>query len=1155
MRKNKILTTSLREIKLSYKRFISIILMSLLGVCTFVGLSSSAPDMMQSLDSYYDRTNFYDIKLISTLGISDNVVSEIRKINGVKDVTPSNSKDVLSNINGKDKIIKLIGITDNVNKIELKSGRMPSFNNEILVEEAVAKNDNVKLEDIITINAEGLKFKRLKVVGFIKSPLYISSSNPNTTRGNTNIGSGKINYYAYVNNNLFEENYYTEVYITVDNAKEDKTNSSSYNDKINKVLNRINKNKKYLEDIRYNEIYNEAYNKIKKEEDKGLYELSLANNKLQDAKLQLDNGKEKLDNTKIMLDNSYYELNKNKTMLDNSKDGLNKYNEALDESKNKLNFAINKINDELSDYNIDYNYVVNLISVLDKKTISKEEMISIVPNNITNYDEIVKVINDSYDFDMNSIIDKEVLLSYIPNDTDNYDEITNYINNLYNFKLDNISTTKNDVIGMIPESLTNYDDIVSTINILYDKSLLELINNTLDNEDEIDVIINNLTPELNDSYVVSLLTKIKEVSKKILELENAVVEIENAKIEYNKRLEEYNDLLSKYNSGYSLYMSYLNEYNNGYSLYQSGLNTYYSSLNLYNKSIKEYYESRALFDSKINEAKEKLNDIPESKLYVYNRLDNTDYSNFIDDGNSVSNLSKLFPTVFFVVSILISLVSMSRMVEDDRLLIGTLKSLGFSNKHIMIKYMLYASLATIIGAILGSLIGFFVLTYYIFNIYKLLFSIERFVIDYDLHNVIIGSVISIICICGTTYLTVRRIVKEKPSDLMRPKAPGKGKRVLLERIPFIWNKLSFSNKVTVRNLFRYKKRALMTIVGILGCTSLLLAGFGIRDSIVDIPSTQYGEVFKFDEMVYVTDDYEPLEIFKDQRISNFTETKVLTGTYKKYNINIMTFNDENKISNIINLRDLKTSKRLTLKENEVIISDKLSYLTSSKVGDDIIFKDNDGKEYSFKVSGIYENYVGNYIFMNKRLYEQNFGKYQTNIVFVNLNNIKDENEISKEIVSSENVMSLVSIDSTIKEIGNMLKTLNSVVFILILLSGVLTFVVLYNLSYININERKREMATLKVLGFTNKEVDGYVNKEMIILTSIGIIFGLLFGIILTNIIVNTVEIDMVRFIHRINTISYILTIIIITIFTLIVSIISHFSLKKIDMIESLKSIE
>lgn len=1081
MNKDRIKTTSIREIKHSFKRFLSLLIMSMLGVLVFVGIKMSAPDMLKSLDSYYDENNFYDIKLVSTLGLTDDDVKRISDVKGVKEVYGSYSKDVLININGQESVIKVIGINNDINKVSIIKGRLPEKDNEIVVESSLLEHEKLKIGDKLTLmDNETFKENKMTIVGIVKSPLYITNPSSTLNRGNTTIGTGKINYYTYVDSSNFNIDYYTEIYLTVKNASNEVTNSKEYNKLVNDVMNNIEKIKEEGEKRRYFDIYNSINDEIIKNEIEGQNKLDQAKKSLDVANKKLVDGKKELDSSKIKLDAYYSELYNSKIKLNSAKNILDENKIKLDNAKLEIENAKNEINEELEKYNLTLNDVLEIKDKIENLNIPKEEVINSIPTDSPYYEDIVIIIDKIYEIDIKNKIEDFF------NDQEKIDILISYI----------------------PTDIPNYDEIVQSIN-------------------------------------------------KIIILHNSLNKIQEAEIQYNDGIKMYNLALSEYNNGYNTYINYYNEYQNGLSLYNNGLNKYNSNLNLYNDKLKQYYDSKKMFELKILEAKKKLDEIPEVKWYIYDRLDDNGYSNYINDGNSVSNLSKVFPSIFFIVAILISLISMSRMVEDDRINIGTLKSLGFDNRHIRKKYLLYSGIATISGGIIGGLLGFFILPKYVWSIYKILFDVPVFEYDFNPTNVIIGVLISVLCICGTTFITIRKVVKEKPSDLMRPKAPGSGKRVLLERISFIWDRISFSNKITIRNLFRYKKRVLMTVVGILGCTALMLAGFGIRDSVVNVPSEQYKEVFNFDEMVYLTDDDANIDaIFDDEHIVSKLNTKMDTSmTSMNYSINLFVPEYENNIKNILALKDVKTGKKLKLENNKVIITDKLAELENKKIGDKIKIISSDNKEYEFVISGICKNYVGHYVFMNKKTYEDNIGSYVTNIVYLNIDNLKNEEKLSKKLMENENVISIISVASTINNVDDMLNSLNSVVLILIVLSGALSFVVLYNLSYINISERKREIATLKVLGFTDKEVDNYITKETIILTLIGIILGLFFGIFLTNVIINTVEIEMVRFLHKIELFSFIITFVIVMSFTLIVNIIIHFALKKIDMIESLKSVE
>ena len=1161
LKKDMLGITSVREIKSSYKRFISLLVMSMLGVLVFVGLKASPMDMTKSLDEYYDKNNVYDIKLISTLGFTDDEIKIIKKLNSISNVYGSYSKDVIVQAKEKESVAEIIGINEEINKIELKDGKLPENNNEIVVEEALLTHENLKLGDTIKIlDDETFKNNELKIVGVVKSSIFISSVAVSPNRGNTNIGSGKVNYYIYTLNDNFNLEYYTEVYLYVNGALKEETNSSKYNKLIEDSLKEINKNKSIIEKSRYDSIYNKYHKEIEEERNKGKRELDIAKAKLDNAKRDLSNGKEVLDQSKRQLEDARIELEQNKKKLDSAKKTLDSSKKELDSAENDIENGINSLSEKLALYGLSIEDIIELKEFLENHDINIEDSLNDIEEFRSNYDKL-------NDISKETVID--IITSDLAKDIINSDNLLEVIRDIINNEeLYNLVNNSSDLDTVLENYDLNEEDKAKIIEFVNSNEILDNIKEFINNDDKIKTIRDFIN---NNSFIDKILlnqnlTKEKIVSiinikpEDIKELFDALDKIGIGRVLIDESKEKYESGLKEYNQGLELYNIYLKEYQKGINEYNSGLELYNKNLNLYNSGIEEYYKSLNMFNTKIDEAFRKLEtSIPESIVYVYDRMDDSDYAGFISDGESVANLAKVFPTIFFVVAILVSLVSMSRMVEDDRIEIGTLKSLGFSNKHIRKKYVLYSGIATILGGILGSILGFYLLPYFIWNIYKILFDVPVFVYKYDFSNIILGILIATICICGTTLLTIKKVVKEKPSDLMRPKAPSNGKRVLLEHVGFIWNNISFSNKVTIRNLFRYKKRVIMTLVGIIGCTALMLVGFGIRDSIVDIASIQFKKIFYFDDMAYIINEPSKEEldiIFSDKHITSRLDTKMIVSDEAgEYGINIFVPYDEESINNVLTLRNKDTKKEIKLKDDKVVISDKLSELKRKKIGDKITVSDVEGKKHTFEISDICENYVGNYVFMNKKTYEKEIGTYSTNIVYYNIDDEKIDEGLQKKILENENIMSIISTNTTMHEVDNMLKSLDSVVFILIILSGSLSIVVLYNLSYINITERKREIATLKVLGFTDKEVDNYIIKETIILTVLGIVFGLLLGIILTNIIVDTVEVEMVRFIHHINITSFILTSILIMAFTIIVSIIIHIYLKKIDMIESLKNIE
>ena len=653
--------------------------------------------------------------------------------------------------------------------------------------------------------------------------------------------------------------------------------------------------------------------------------------------------------------------------------------------------------------------------------------------------------------------------------------------------------------------------------------------------------------------VISFLNKYSDAVKRIKELFNAIDEIDAGKKEIAKAEKEIANAKKKIEDGER-------EYNNNKARLEqaekdlpNAEKEYKKNLELYNSKLREYNKGLKNFEEKIRDAREDLKSMNIATWYVNDRANDSEYSGFIEVGKSIENLSHAFPTVFFVVSIFMSLMSMSRMAMEDRSEIGTLKALGFSNKHIMLKYLIYSVAATVIGGILGGIFGFYFLTWFIWYLYKMLYNVVEFAYYYSVWPLFVGIIISVICITGASLLTVKGIVKEKTASLLRPKAPPSGKKIFFERFK-LWNRLKFSNKVTIRNVVRYKRRVIMTVIGIMGCTILLITGYGIRDSIVKVADFQFGDIFRYDALVYLDNKDKDLnEMFDNEHIKYRVDTNVTQVKMGATNINLYTLNDN--YDDIINLVSIKTKKKAVIETGKAVISDKLSTMKNLKIGDSIKVKDIDEKEYEFVISDVVDNYVANYIYIDKATYEERVGKYKTNSVLITFDDTKYEEEVTTELMKNHHVMSIVKRDQTMSNVTNMLKSLDYVVLVLLVLSGALSFVVLYNLSYINISERKREIATLKVLGFYNIEVDNYIIKENFIITVLGILLGILFSKPFVNYVVDAIEMDLVKFTHNIDILSYVYTFGFMILFTVIVSFIIHHALRKIDMIESLKSIE
>ena len=590
----------------------------------------------------------------------------------------------------------------------------------------------------------------------------------------------------------------------------------------------------------------------------------------------------------------------------------------------------------------------------------------------------------------------------------------------------------------------------------------------------------------------------------------------------------------------------------------------------YEDAKKDAEDEIAENQQKLDDAKKELEDLEMPEWMVTDREELPEYTDYGDNADRLRNIGQVFPVIFFLVAALISLTTMTRMVEEQRTQIGTLKALGYKKSAIAAKYICYAFFATLLGSVLGMLIGEKIIPYIIITAYGIMYHnvANTISIDYQPGFALIASAASVVCTVGATLFASGKELQETPASLMRPPAPKEGKRVLLERFTFIWKHLSFSWKSTIRNLFRYKKRLIMTVFGIAGSMGLMLVGFGLQDSISDIAAIQYRELQHYDGMVIEDSDAteeEHEELFEymkeNEQIAHCNRVQMtkISAPKGSSSVSIYLFVPESlsEFAKDVTLKNRITGETYELTDEGAAISEKTASLLGLKVGDMIPLKKGD-KEYKVRVAVITENYMSHYLYMTPRVYEQTFGEMPEyeNIVFTMQEDCKDDLEMAgTRILANPGALSISYTSSLASQVDRMLSTLDAVILVLIVSAGMLAFVVLYNLNNINITERQRELATLKVLGFYDGEVSQYVLRENVILTVLGIMFGAVFGILIHRYVITTVEVDAVMFGRNIKLLSFLYSGILTSIFSIVVNGVMHFKLKTIDMVESLKSVE
>ena len=574
----------------------------------------------------------------------------------------------------------------------------------------------------------------------------------------------------------------------------------------------------------------------------------------------------------------------------------------------------------------------------------------------------------------------------------------------------------------------------------------------------------------------------------------------------------------------------------------------------------------------IEAAQAEADKIEMPEWYVLNRNYLSEYSSYQSDAERIGNIGKVFPIIFFIVAAMVCLTTMTRMVDEERTQIGTYKALGYSKGTIISKFIVYALIATVAGSIAGALIGSKILPMVIINVYKLMYpSLMYIVYPYNLEHCLTASIAALVCILGATLLASVKTLLEEPASLMRPVSPKQGKKLLIERITALWRRIPFTWKNALRNFVRYKKRLFMTLFGIVGSTALLLVGFGLKDAVNTILYAQYGEIYKYNEVISLDtsasdDELKDLETALDNDENFAFYERIYQSTFSaesaanKGNLDVYLLVPENvsDIGNIIDLHNRVTKEHLTMDNDSVIISEKMAKVLSLNVGDTFEISVNHENAKTLTVGGIAEHYVYNYIYMTPDLYENLFGETPeyNELVIVNNDGVSvDETEFGNKYMKYDAVGGVMSVESLKESFADMLKSMDSITLVLIICAGALTFVVLFNLNNINIRERSRELATLKVLGFYDIELSQYIYRENVLITIIGVALGVLGGYFLNEFVVSTVEVDIVMFGREIYGASYLKSILIAVGFTVIVNIIVHFKLKKIDMASSLKSVE
>lgn len=1212
------------EIAKTMNRFISIFLIVAMGVAFFSGIRASEPDMRYTADDYFDERQLMDIRVLGTLGLTADDVVAIKELDGVADAVGGYFADVLCWSEDNQKVFKVMADMGERNRVDVIEGRMPEKAGECLIDAGTLENHSFKLGDKITFESgddtdilDTLSTDTFEIVGIGSSPEYITF-----TRGSTTIGDGELDSFAIVTPDSFSMDVFSKIDVWVDGAADEVSYTDGYGDKVSEIVDRIEDSVAGARcEARYNEVQGEA----KEEIDKAQKELddarAEADEELGDALATLESSQKELEDGEKTLKEEEAKLADAKAQIAASEDKLALGQAEIAANEATLNSGWQEYNNGLAQYNaqaasVDFEaarqqladgrtqldaakakleqqkndaYATAFAAAEDTARAAAEEATKAQSDELDAAEAVLTQLKTGLEQMKGQLEDTKAQLEAVNAQIEALNAAGEEVPSELTQQQAALSAAAAQLEATLSKLQAQYDET-------YDSGMAQIVDGRAQIEAAINAAVAKVQTEeaktairaevdqqlnQNEAYV-NIQQTISEQEEKLNDSEANL----NALAAFKTKLDEsYNQLVSgqaqldaakqELADGQAQLASAKTQLADGQKQIDEAKAELEEGRTELEDGWKEYEDGKAKAEEEIADGQEKLDDakaevedIAYPKWYVSDRSALSGYGELGDNADRVRAIGEIFPVLFFLVAALISLTTMTRMVEEERIQIGTLKALGYGKGAIAKKYIYYALLATIGGSVVGVLFGEKVFPYIIVNAYKIVYPyIPNTTIPYNAYYGLLASVAAIVCITAAAFLACYKELMATPASLMRPVPPKQGRRILLERITPLWRHLSFTQKSTLRNLFRYKKRFFMTVFGIGGCMALMIVGFGLKDSIKDIVDLQYNKIQPYSGMVIMDEDAGSTD--KD-RLYEMLDSESGIGAYKTaYMLNtdiasqtkdweayIVVPESLDNLSEFMYFNDRTTGKEYQLDDSGIIISEKTAKLLDVGAGDTIQIKEDQFESRDVKIAAICENYVGHYIYMTPALYEETFGKpVEYNTVLIKIADPDMENDIGQNLLAQNAVVSVSYMDSIKTTLDDMLGSLDIIIVVLIISAGMLAFIVLYNLNNININERRRELASIKVLGFYDLEVAAYVYRENIYLTIIGMAFGCILGKILHQFIIVTVEIDSCMFGRIVYAPSYIYSMLLTVAFTILVNIAMFYKLRKIDMVESLKSVE
>lgn len=1127
----------LRTMKGTFSRFIAIAAIVALGVGLLSGLMAMPIDMRTTIDEYFDRQNMHDLRIVSPLGLTDDDVAAIAAVDGVDEVMPAYMTDMFVDAGEKKNIVTRIHSLPTgqieekepenyLNRLDVVEGRLPIQRNEcVLVEGNVIDGTGpLSVGNTLTIAATNgdvsgtLADTEFKIVGIVRTSYYFSVDRESAT-----IGDGTVALKMYVGEESFSQEAYSEIFATVAGAQALDSASDEYQAAVDAVADRVEAVSGARCTARYNEVKTDT------------------EQELADAKAQLAAAKQLVETLEPTVAEGEARLPELAAALPALREAAAAAQETYDAAAAAADLsgkqaayeaAQSRANTAKSERDAAQAQVDAGMSAAGCAT--EDEWLATEP-------VAAKAAIDARD------------AAQVELDTAN--AALNAAQAEYSAAQTAVAPAK--------AALDTANAQLASAQAAYDTSSAALAA-ARTQLDTAKAQITEAEPQIaeGEKQLADGQQQLAAAKKQVLEAEKQIASGETA-LSLAPGLAQLQLELaqSKLDSAKAQYEDGLAQLEDGKAELEDGEAEY-------EKQKKDVEQQLADAEAEIADGEQKLAELEVPEWMILDRTSHVSASSYLSNVDKLEAITTVFPIFFFLVAALVALTTMTRMVEEERLQIGTLKALGYKRGQIMFKYLFYAWVATLVGGAAGLAFGFTVIPIVIWNAYGTMYTIPGFRCLFHASLAVLGVGAALLCTSAATLNACGQTLKEWAAQLLLPKAPKAGKRIFLERITPVWKRMKFTHKVTARNLFRYKKRFFMTVIGVAGCTALLVTGFGLKDSISDIVSKQFGKVFTYDFLVTLSKE----SALKDAGFQALMDAPEQVTSYlpvqqerisldvdgQSYDVYLFVPEDEARLDNFIDLHERKSGAAVPLTDDGVVITEKFSDEAGLSPGDTLTLENGEGREGTFTVTGVAENYVENYVYMTPSVYEDAYGSAleYNSVLGILPDDAQDVDEaFSTSLLEVDGVAGLTQMSSMRSSLDDTIASINYVVYVIILCAGMLAFVVLYNLMNINITERTKEIATIKVLGFFEREVEAYVYRESNVLTVIGMLLGLVGGIFLHMFIMRTVEVDMVMFGRDIKPLSFVLSAVLTVVFSLLVNLGMKRKLRNISMVESMKAPE